>query len=169
MKRLAGVSLIGVLAVFLTGCAGYQLGPTGNSAYRTVAVPMFKNKTLKPQLEAPVTNAILKRFQTDGTLRVVEAVDADVVLSGEITKFYRREVRTLRADIDTPREYRTFIEVVVNAQNRATGKPVFPAQTITGSTDTFVGTDLQSADQQAIPLIAENLARRVVTLVAEQW
>lgn len=155
--------------ILLTGCAGYRLGPTLGAEYRSVAVPMFRNKTYKPQLEAQITNGIIKRFQSDGTLRVVSVADADILVTGEITRYHRHELRSLRVETGTPREYRVSIDAKIEARDRVTGKVVLAPTTVTGSADTFIGNDLQSAEAQVLPLIADNLAKQVVTLIAEKW
>jgi glycosyltransferase involved in cell wall biosynthesis len=81
----ASASLAVLLVALLTaGCAGYRLGPTLSADYKSVAVVMFKNKTLKPQLEAQITNGIIKRLQADGTLRVDSEANADIVVTGFI-------------------------------------------------------------------------------------
>ena len=160
---------IGLLAIMTGGCAGYHLGSAQSLPYRSIAVPMFKNKTLKPQLEAQVTNAIIKRFQTDGTLRIESVANADGVITGEITKFYRRELRSVQTNTDVPREYRVTIEARIEARLRTTGELVFVPVTVEGRADTFIGTDLQSADEQVLPLVADDLAKRVIPLLSERW
>lgn len=162
-------ALSAVLILLLTGCAGYRLGSTLSAEYRSVAVPMFRNKTYKPQLEAQVTNGIIKRFQSDGTLRVESAASADVVLTGTIIGYHRNQLRSRAAETGTPREYRVSIEAKIEARERVTGKVVLAPTTVNGSADTFIGNDLQSAEEQVLPLIAEDLARQVVTLLAEKW
>jgi len=169
MNRATRCLLTAVLTVLTGGCAGYHLGATQALPYRSVAVPMFKNKTLKPQLEAQVTNAIIKRFQADGTLQIESAAEADIVMTGQITKFYRRELRAVRTDVNAPREYRITIEARVEARVRGTGELVFTPLLVEGHADTFIGTNLESADEQALPLIADDLAKRVVSLLAERW
>ena len=129
---------------------------------------MFSNKTYRPQLEAQITNGILKRFQADGTLQVDSVENADIVLTGEIIEYRRHELRSLRSQIGAPREYRVSIEARVQARDR-TGKVVLAPTVVTGSADTFIGDDVQSAEAQALPLIADDLAKRVVTLLAEKW
>lgn len=152
----------------LTGCA-YHLGSTQPAAYHTVAVPMFKNRTLKPQLQAQVTNAIIKRLQADGSLRVEWEQDAEVVVTGTITRYGHSVQRYERLDTAKPREYRLELEAVVEAHDRTTGKILLPPTTLTGKADAFIGFDLQSAEQQALPLMAEDLARQVVSLLVERW
>jgi hypothetical protein len=164
----AVVVAFGVLLA-LTGCAGYRLGPTQDLPYRTVAVPVLKNSTLFPGLETIVTSAIRKRFQTDGTLKLETAGQADVIVTGDIRKYQRRPVRSVRNDAGIPREYKVTITAKIEVRDRLTGKLVFPVTEVEGTAETFVGTDLQSADAQVWPLVADDLAQRVVTLVAERW
>ncbi len=160
---------LALLTAFACGCTGYRLGPTLGAQYRTVAVPTFRNKTYRPQLEAQITNGIIKRFQADGTLQVDSVANADVILTGMITQYRRHELRSLRTETGAPREYRVSVEARVEARDRVTGKIVLASTLVTGSADTFIGNDLQSAELQALPLIAEDLAKQVVTLLAERW
>ena len=151
------------------GCMGYHLGPVLKADYKSVAIPMFKNKTLKPQLEAQVTNGIIKRLQSDGTLRVEPKESADIIVTGQILRYRRSTLRALRTEAATPREFRISIDAQVEARDRVTGKVVLQPTVVTGSADTFIGDDLQSAQEQALPLIADDLARQVVSLLVESW
>jgi hypothetical protein len=148
---------------------GYHLGPVLKADYKSVAVLMFKNKTLKPQLEAQVTNGIIKRLQSDGTLRVESKENADIILTGQILRYRRSALRALRTEVVTPREFRISIDAQIEARDRVTGKVLLKPAVITGSADTFIGTDLQSAEEQVLPLIADDLARQVVSLLVESW
>lgn len=170
LRRLSPLPLLGaLLGLLLTGCLGYHVGPVLKADYHSVAVPMFKNKTYKPQLEAQVTNGIIKRLQTDGTLRVDSVENADIVLTGEIVHYRREMLRTLQTEAETPREFRIYIDARVEAHDRLTGKSVFGPVIVTGSADTFIGTDLEASEYQALPLIADDLARQVVSLLVESW
>ncbi len=151
------------------GCAGYKLGPIAKTEYRSVAVKMFKNATYQPQLEAPITNAIIKRFQNDATLAIRSTDDADIVLSGEVTNYYRTMLRGQHLDTTVPAEIRLYIEVRVQVYERNTGRVILPSAAFTAYTDTFTGRDQQSAEQQALPLIADKLARQVVARIVEPW
>jgi len=158
-----------LVLLLAAGCAGYRVGPTLNADYKTVAVPMFKNKTLKPQIEAQITNAIIRRLQTDGTLKVVNEEDADLLITGVLVDYGRGELRSVREDTDVTREYRLTVTARIEARNRRTGEIIVKSTDVTGSADTFIGSDLQSAEYQALPLMADNLARKVVEMVAENW
>lgn len=165
MSRLLSLAML----LVLTGCAGYTLGPTLGVQYQTVAVPMFRNKTYRPQLEAQITNGIIKRFQSDGTLRVDSVANADVVVTGEIIRYHRNELRSRRTETGTPREYRVSIDARIEARDRVTGQVILKPTTVTGRSDVFIGNDLQSAEEQILPLIADDLAKQVVSLLAEKW
>jgi len=164
--RLGLTALISALAV---SCAGYHVGPVSNLSYKSVAIPMFKNKTLVPQLEAQVTNGIIKRLQNDGSLRVESSENADVIVSGEITHYHRELLRSEHEDSNAPREYRITIEARVEAHNRVTGETVVKPTLVTGQAATFIGSDLQTAEYQVLPLVADDLSKRVVTLLVEPW
>jgi len=173
MSRSARCSLASTLGALccalLAGCMGYRVGPVLHADYKSVAVPMFKNRTLRPQLEAQITNAIIKALQADGTLRIESTDDADVVVTGAIVDHERIELRSARTDTDVAREYRIAITAEIEARNRRTGQMVVKSTRIKGQADTFIGSDLQSSELQALPLVADDLARQVVSLLVESW
>jgi hypothetical protein len=79
--RRAGVLL--ALAWGLSGC-GYSFHGTLPDHIKTVAVPIFINRTQQPAVESVITRAIVDAFATNGRLRVVRAEDADSILEGEV-------------------------------------------------------------------------------------
>jgi hypothetical protein len=168
-RRSVRCALGTLCCVLAAGCAGYHVGPVLHADYKSVAVPMFKNKSLHPQLEAQITNAIIKRLQADGTLRVESQDDADVVVSGTVVGYDRRFLRSSRDNTNVAREYRIIITAEIEARNRRTGQVVVKLTTIKGAADTFIGSDLQSAEFQVLPLVADDLARQVVSLLVESW
>jgi hypothetical protein len=151
------------------GCAGYKLGATAPAGFTSIAVPMFRNNTLVPQMEGQITGAVIRYFQTDGGLRIERSEDADVVLTGQITRYSRSAMRFERGDSNTPREYRIHVTVKVQATDRRTGAVVLKSTNVTGQADVFVGSDQQSAEMQVLPLVAEDIAKQVVALIAEPW
>jgi len=130
---------------------------------------MFRNRTLRPQLEAQITNAIIKGLQEDGSLRIESEPDADVVLDGDIIRYERNTLRFLRNDSRVPREFEIAITVRVEAKDRRTGDIVLKSTEVTGKSDVFIGADQQSAEFQALPLVADDIARKVVGLLVENW
>ncbi|HUI07595.1 MAG TPA: LptE family protein [Verrucomicrobiae bacterium] len=156
-------------ALFAAGCAGYHVGPVAQRNFRTIAVPMFRNRTLRPQLEAQITNAIIKGLQQDGSLRIEPEANADVVLDGKIVDYRRTALRSQRSDTEVPREYGIAITVLVEARDRRTGEIVLKPTELTGRSDVFIGADQQSAEEQVLPLIADDIGHKVVGLLVESW
>jgi len=155
-------------AVMISGCAGYRLGPSNGQAAgeKSVQVTPFTNRTLEPRLGDAVTAALRKRVQQEGTYRLATHEAGDVVVSGVLTRYYRRELSFVPTDIATARDYRVRLTAQVTARERSSGK-VLLDQPVTGYTLIRVGSDLASTERQALPLLAEDLAKQVVGLLAD--
>jgi hypothetical protein len=159
------------LAIWVAGCAGYHLGPTNGLAAgeKSVQVSPFVNQTLQPRLTDAVTAQMRKELQRDGTYQLVSNGDADIVVSGTLTSYQRVEVTLTSNDILTVRDFRLALTARVVARERATGKQILD-QPVTGYTLMRVGSDLPSAERQALPLLANDLAKNVTALLVEgKW
>ena len=159
-----------MLIFAVTGCA-YRLGPVGDQTAggRSIQVRPFANNALEPRLSESIANSIRKSIQRDGTFRLDTSHDADIILSGTILKFDRAELSFQPRDIITPRDYRVSIVAKITAQERATGK-VLVDRLVTGYTTIRTGSDLVSAERQAVPLIADDLGRKVASILSErEW
>jgi len=157
-----------VLSSGSAGCAGYRLGPTNPelTAGKSIQVNFFENRTLEPRLAEAVNHALRKRLQQDGTYRLNTRGDGDIIVNGAILKFDRQGVSFQPNDILTVRDYQVTLTVKVTATERLSGKVVFDRE-VTGRTTVRVGSDLPSAERQAVPILAEDFARNATTLLAE--
>ncbi|HTR43289.1 MAG TPA: LptE family protein [Pseudomonadales bacterium] len=156
------------VAMLLAGCAGYHLGPVnGESAgEKTVEIVPFNNQTLQPRLGDAVTQALREQFQADGTYRLANGT-GDIVVSGEIKTYTRIGMSFANSDVLTASNYRVVIEAIVTARDRSTGKLLLDKRKVTGYTFVHVGSDLVSAERQAMPLLAEDFAKNVTEMIAE--
>jgi hypothetical protein len=160
-----------LLALTLCGCAGYRLGPVNGLAAgeRSVQITPFVNRTIEPRLTDPVTSQLRKELQRDGTYKLASHGDGDIIVTGSLTRYDRLEVTLASNDILTVRDFRLRLTADVVAMERTTGKTNLH-QTVTGSTLIRVGNDLTSAERQALPLLAQDLARNVTALLADgKW
>jgi hypothetical protein len=166
--RLGRWLLVGLVALGGSGCAGYKLGPVNGLAARekSVQINPFTNKTLEPRLGDAVTAELRQELQRDGTFRLASHNDGDIVVNGAITHYIRHEVSFSSGDVLTVRDYRLELQAQVTAHDRSTGKVILN-QLVTGFTLIRVTTDLTSTERQALPLLADDLAKNVTALLAE--
>ncbi len=161
--------LIGAASLLLlSGCAGYRLGPSNGMAAgdRSIKVRPFVNSTMEPRLSDAVTEQMRKELQRDGTFRLASGSDADIVLTGTLTRYDRIELSFAPNDVLTVRDYRLTLVAQVKAVNRGTGQPILEKE-VTGHTLIRIGSDLTSAERQALPLLAADLARNITALLAD--
>lgn len=158
-------------AFCLSGCAGYRLGevkPNTLRDIRTIAVPMFRNTTFTPRVEALVVNTIIKQIQQDGTYQITTADKADAVLDGTVVGITRGPARSVRGNVLATTEFNLGLTVSYALRKRD-GTVVAGPGTIAGGTSFFVGSDVATDERQALPLAAEDLAVRLVSQLSEGW
>jgi hypothetical protein len=157
-----------LVVLALTGCAGYQLGPTNaaTAGAKSVQIMPFSNVTMEPHLSEAVITEMRRAVQRDGTFKLATHDDGDIIVSGTIINYIRVPLAFQPSDALTVTDYSLKLVVQVTARERATGK-VLLNQRITGSTLVIVGSNLTSAERQALPLLAEDFAKNATALIAD--
>lgn len=159
----------GLAMAALTGCAGYHVGPVHGTlvaAGTSVEIMPFNNQTLQPRLGDALTKAARERIQTEGSYHLATREPGEVIVSGTI-KFYGREsLNFLSTDTATPENYRVGLIAHVVVRDRVNGKLLLEKD-LKPHTLVHIGNDLASAERQALPLIAEDFARDLVSLLSE--
>lgn len=170
MKNPLAFSIILVLPAmfFLAGCAGYRLGSTLPPDIKTVYVPLFANKSREPLIENNATAAAIAELQKDGTLKVVNSENADVILECTLTSISLSPLRYNRDDVTKPNEYRLTLAASFTLKRIRNQEILCEASVIGESTFPFVG-NLVAAKQSAMPRAAEDLAKRIVEKAVEAW
>jgi Lipopolysaccharide-assembly len=159
----------GALALlFLAGCAGYRLGPTGgrDAGSQSLQIAPFTNETEEARLLDPLTTALRRRTQQDGTFELATRGDADLLLTGRIVDYRRQELSFDPGDVVTVRDYQLVMTVHATVRDRSSGRDVLDRR-VTGRTTIRVATDLTSAERQAMPLLADDLARNLIGILAD--
>ncbi len=160
--------LLLLLAAFLAGCAGYKLGPTNGipAGSRSVEVKPFINNTKEPRVIEYLASSMRKQFQQDGSFRLETSGRGDIRVSGEIIRFDRSGLSYQTNDVLTPQEYTLSLVARVVAINVNSGKTNLDKE-VAGRTYIRIGNDQSSAERQAIPLLADDLARNAVSLLVD--
>ncbi len=113
-RALALAALVAALA----GC-GYHLARPGNNlpqGIRRLAVPVFKNETMEPAIEAQLTDQLRRRFTESGWVRLTAVEEADALLVGSITQFHTSPISFSSTSFAA--EYRAEMHVAVRLVDR---------------------------------------------------
>jgi len=166
MTQGVGWTLLSVLLLGVTGCAGYRLGPVNGDAAgaRSVQVKFFDNQTLEPRLVSAINHSLRQHLQQDGTFRVES--EGDLVVSGILKNFTRNGVNYKPGDVLAVQDYRLHLTAEVIVTDRVTGEVVLKRD-IVGSSVVRVNSDFASGQRQAVPLIADQLALRATSIIAD--
>lgn len=164
--RVAVVFL--VMAGLGVGCAGYRVGPTDGSraGSRSVQVQLFQNQTAEPRLSEAVAAALRRGLQRDGTLRVETQGGGDLIVRGVLRQYDRSSLTYQPRDLLTARDFQLILTARVTATERLSGKVVLDRE-VQGKTTIRLLADQASTERQALPLLAEDLARNITSLLVE--
>ena len=170
------------LALVVCGCGYTTRGYITEAGYKTIYIEPFVNKinttseyaegarfrTYFPLMENKITNAVVDRFNFEGSLRTAQRVDADLVLSGSLTN-YRRETLRTSSGSDNPEEYRVTLFVNIKLVENRTGKVLWEKNDFAGDTTYFLSGAMASSESRAVEDASIDLARRIVETTVEAW
>lgn len=160
--------LPGLAAVALAGCASYHLGPVNGAVAgeKSIEVQPFNNQTLQPRLGDALTQSLRECLQADATYHLATHVPGDVIVTGVIREYTRQGLGYLSTDVATPENYRVDAVAHVTVRDRLSGKLIMDKD-VKGHTFVNIGTDLASAERQALPLLAADLAQNIAAILDE--
>jgi hypothetical protein len=157
------------LAVVSVGC-GYTLRGTLPDHVRTVAVPMFANRTAEPGVEGVLTRAVVDAFATNGRLQVVRAEDADVVLEGEITGYQLQSIAFDPAA--NVRQYRLWVTLNLRLRDVRQQRVLLERRGLQERADFRVSAAVAETlvrEDAALRAAAAEIARTVVALTLDRF
>ena len=153
----------------LAGC-GYSLHGNLPDHVRTVAVPVFTNRTAEPAIESFLTQAVVEAFARNGRLRVVNAAQADAVLEGEVVGY---EVQTLAFDPRASiRQYRLVVTMHLKFRDVRRDTLLFEESRFQEQADfRVIGSVAQtiSREESALRSAAMDIARSIVSLAVDRF
>lgn len=138
--RWAGFAVL----VLSAGC-GYSSRSSLDEKYQTIFIPAFQNLTKEYDLEAPLTNAVTRKFLADGRLTVTDSENADLLLEGVVLDYRLRGLT-----YDENDEVTQFLCVVlagVRLTDRRTGEVLWEERDMAGETSFYTRAAGQSSDR----------------------
>lgn len=156
------------LLLSLCGCVGYRVGPSNGqeAGARSVQVVPFQNLTPEPGMADELTSALRKAIQRDGTYRLATHGGADIVVTGVINNYQRRELSLSRNDTRTVQDYQVLLTAQVTVKEAGTDKVLLDRPVSAGAL-LRVGDDFVSSERQAVPMLTRDLARQITSLIAD--
>lgn len=197
--RTSILASLAIFSAFLMGCAGYHIGDSKPAAYagiKKLYIPPFRNQTLEPRLSSLVTNAVLIELQSDGTYSVANKSDADAMLVGTIRRIEKRQLRAVRTDTLRSRELSVYLYIDFQLVDPRTGAQIKDFEASDGDDDTntrwentgdgvdrvssrrgsiiaqtiqFVDQSFQVGERNALSVVSEDAAKKIVSQLANGW
>jgi len=169
MRRKRVLALLVLTALILGGC-GYSLRGSLPGHIKTVAVPVFKNRTSEPGVETMLTGAVVDAFSTNGRLTVVGAEKADSILEGEVIGY---QVLSIAYDPKANvQQYRLVVTMNLRFRDVKRDEMIFEQQNLQERSDfRTLGVVAQtiSREETALRAAATDIARAIVSLAVDRF
>ena len=165
-RRGLGLALA---ALLLAGC-GYSTRGSLPDHIKTVAVPIFKNRTLEPGVESAITSGVVNAFSSGGRVKVVPVDEADAILQGEVVGYSLDGL-----SFDTNANVRAYrLRVVLNVEFRDVRKSamLWRQEGLSETSDFQVAgqvSDTIARGQGAVQQAAAEIGRKVVNLAVDRF
>ena len=170
--RQTGIWLL-VVAMAFSGC-GYTRKTVLPRNFKTIYVETVKNKLIvediyayQQGLEMDITNAVIRRLQQDGTVKVVSQKNADVILKTDLLSFEREGLRF--DQLEEVKEYRLFIVVKLKLVDAKTGDLIWEEPNFTGDNEYYVTNVTSIGDQKASVDAVTHLAYNIADRIVQDW
>lgn len=170
----------------MQGC-GYTTASTLSERYRTIHIPAARNSIKEYDLQAPLTNSLIRKFMVDGRLRVVDAGRADLRLETDIKGYSLRPLTY--DDEDRVAQFRVTVMAAARLVDAGSGKELWREDKVGGSSLFMSGglvpsvkprgnTDFFSSTVRSFPSgnegeatteALEDLASQILYLTVERW
>ena len=173
-RTAAALSVLGAILVAICGPAGcgYHLAGKGSTlpiALKSIGVPIFVNRTSRPELEQRVTEHVIDEFTTRGRVRILPGEEgADAVLRGTLYSYATTPV-VISAE-GRARRYEILITARVVLSETSTDKVLWEDDHFLFKRQYDVSENPVSfVDQEVVALdeVAGDFARGVVTSILE--
>jgi len=163
-----GLGLL-LAAVLLAGC-GYSTRGSLPDHIKTVAVPIFKNRTLEPEVKSAITSGVVNAFSSGGRVKVVPIDEADAVLQGEVVGYSLDGL-----SFDTNANVRAYrLRLVLNVEFRDVRRSamLWRQEGLSETSDFQVAgqvSDTIARGQGALQQAAAEIGRKVVNLAVDRF
>ena len=161
VRSLSSVVLL-LVALAISGCTSYRWTSDVPEELRTIAVPVFENRTSSAELGPIVTQYTLREFQREGTFSIRRSGNSALEVQGTIVKASRDPAAFNRGYGSRASEYRYTVTAEVSLINKDTGKVLLNNRRYVAETTFLTRGDLLTTQRDAAARIAQEFARQIV-------
>lgn len=143
MTRLVwgcGVVVLGCCS----GC-GYTTHSSLDQKYQSIHVSPFYDTSKEYDLQAPLTNAVTRKFINDSRLQVVEDTNADLLLEGVILNYEQKGLTF--DDRDDVTQFMLVVTAGVRLTDQKSGEVLWEEPVMAGETTYYTRASGQSSDR----------------------
>lgn len=166
--KISNRLLLPALCLLLAGCSGYRVGSTLPENVQSISLRVV-NRTEEPSVEVAVMKALRAELQMDGRLQVVLPGEEDAVLSVTLNQYHLDALAFDRRKGSLAREYRMVLIASSVLSNAESGEVILENPELLGEAEFPYAADLTTAKLGVLPDAAQDLARKVVSLVTTAW
>lgn len=158
--HLLGVTLI---AIFVSNCGPYSFSSKTATHIKTVAIPIFQDRTSEFGVKEKLTEAVIEEFTRDNTLKISDLRQADSVIEGTILRIDDRAGAFTSAE--RVEDIKIFITVKVKYEDLKKRKIVWEEEiTQWGTFDPDAGPDSRNDGiDEALAKIANEILNKSVS------
>lgn len=170
LRDLGPVLCLLSCVLWLSGCAGYQLGTGTAPKFATLFIAPVASEALIPQAQVLVTTQLREAFGRDGRVTLVNsAAAADAVLQVTLTGYQREVTVSRQTDTGLARRFDVTLQARATLTDNRTRQALFTDRTLSAKRGVFTDSGLVPAEYQALPLLAEDLAQAAGHAVLDTW
>jgi outer membrane lipopolysaccharide assembly protein LptE/RlpB len=164
--------LLLALCSLLPGCGYRPIARDSESRFgegKTVSIPLFANKTYRPNLENILLNNLVDEFSRRRGLRIVEKEASDYTLSGDLLSYDKNAVSYTGKDI--VKEYTAVMSLTATLRKNSTQRIVWRG-TLSWSQDFPASSDIafqQNSEDAAVQEICRRLAQQLYLKISEDF
>ena len=162
-NRLSSVFVLLALLV-ISGCGYHTAGKGGRmpGGVESLAIPVFENRTAKPDIESDLTSSFVTEFVT--SVKVEE--EAGHAMYGVIKSYELKPVSFTESDIN--QEYRLTVALALTIVDKSSGQIIWRKENITDYEDFTVNINDVSETTESEKAALRKLARDTARLVKER-
>lgn len=170
LRRLWLALFSATMFAALSGCAHYRLGLGSQAPFRTLYLDPIADTARVPQSRALFDARIREAFIRDGRASpVTNTPEADATLTVSISD-YGREVAAVREnDTGLARKFNLRLTLTCRLRDNRSGRMIWEDRNISVVREAFTDSGQLQAEYQALPILAEAAASKIVHAALDVW